>query len=605
MQIERYVRIVLKRWWLIVLVVVISMATYTYYTLNQPLFYRSKVILLLSPASNFSELYYADSPADASAQLAETYIYYLRTETFAESVIETEQLNMSPSALVGAVQVRMIEGTQFFEIVATAGSPEEAQLLATAIANNFIRQNVAQQRADVVARRSTGDVDNVNALLAEKLERERNYYEEQVNALRGEVERLNAQPPSTTRDELLAAKQARLSEYESTLMQIMIGQVELLPPIDESQFTNVTIAEAAKLPTNPVNSTNRNTMLYAFAAALALGIGLTIGLDYLDYTVRSSEEIELLTGQSPLGVLATIDVDSSKNVSGADVGPDVVYLTQPRSPTAEAVRALLTNLRFSGAGQQLRSLVITSAGPSEGKSVIAANLAVAFAQLGRRVILIDADLRRPTVHERFHLSRHPGLSDLMIDADAPSAAVVEKYLQPGPVDSLRILTSGPIPPNPAELLGTSWASALFDVIESQADIIIWDTPPTLTVTDAVIMAARADATIQVVKAGVTRRDMIVKTHDTLERVGANVLAPVLNQVKARDMGHYQYYYAKYGYQEGRSSGQVRARTDDQENGNEVGDETTAGHVNRSENGVKPRSPNRSQDKRRRRNALSP
>ncbi len=276
MQLERYTKIVLKRWWLIVLVVVTSMVAYTYQTMNQPLYYRSKVVLLLSPASNFSEVYYADSPAAASAQLAETYIYYLRTETFAESVIETEQLNMSASGLIGAVQARMIEGTQFFEIVATAGSPEEAQLLATAIANNFIRQNVAQQRADVVARRSTGDVDNVNALLTEKLERERSYYEEQVNGLRSEVERLNAQPPTATRDELLAATQSRLSEYESTLMQIMIGQVELRPPIDESQFTNVTIAEAAKLPMNPVNSTNRNTMLYALAAALVLGLGLQL-----------------------------------------------------------------------------------------------------------------------------------------------------------------------------------------------------------------------------------------------------------------------------------------------------------------------------------------
>ncbi len=237
----------------------------------------------------------------------------------------------------------------------------------------------------------------------------------------------------------------------------------------------------------------------------------------------------------------------------------MVYLTQPRSPTAEAIRALLTNLRFSGAGQQLHSLVVTSAGPSEGKSVVAANLAVAFAQLGQRVILIDADLRRPTVHQRFHIPKQPGLSNLMIDADGTSASVIEQYLQPGPVESLHILTSGPIPPDPAELLGTSWGSTVFDAIEAQADIIIWDTPPALTVTDAVIMAARADATIQVVKAGATRRDMIIKTREALQRVGANVLAPVLNQVKARDMGHYQYYYAKYGYREDRATGKIRAK----------------------------------------------
>jgi protein-tyrosine kinase len=213
---------------------------------------------------------------------------------------------------------------------------------------------------------------------------------------------------------------------------------------------------------------------------------------------------------------------------------------------AEAFRALATNLRFSGAGNQLKSLVITSAGPGEGKSMVAANLAAAFAQSGRRVILVDADMRRPTVHKRNQLPNSVGLSSLIIADNATDSATLERFLQQGPVPSLRILTSGPIPPNPAELLSLPWAPDVFDALESQADLVIWDTPPALTVTDAVILAERVDATLQVVRAGQTRRDLIVKTREALSRVGANVLPPVLNRVKARDVGYYQYYYYRYG-----------------------------------------------------------
>ena len=544
--INRYLRILRKRWWLILLVTLVGAGTASYYTLQQESVYRSRVMLLLSPAGGGNDLLWF-SPSRVAEDLAQTYGRYLQTSTFANLVIEREGLDISAAALQSAVRTQIIADTQFFEIIATANTPEMAFTLTTAIANNFIQEMLAQQQAEVMARRATGDVNNVSALLTEKLERERVYFEEQVVNLRSEIDRLREQPPSTTRDELLADVQSRLSADEEKLMQILSDQVALQPKVDDSQINTATIVEAATMPTAPINGPGISTFAYALAASLMLGVALAIGLEYLDYTVHSPEELEEVTGNVPLGVLATLGSDKrTKPSNDIDISDDLVVVTQPRSPMAEAFRALATDLRFSGAGRQLKSLVVTSAGPGEGKSLVAANLAAAFAQAGRSVILVDADMRRPTVYKRLNLPNSVGLSSLIIAENATDPAVMERFLQQGPAPSLRILTSGPIPPNPAELLSLPWAPDVFEALESQADLVIWDTPPALTVTDAVILAERVDATLQVVRAGHTRRDLIVKTREALTRVGANVLPPVLNRVRARDVGYYQYYYYRYG-----------------------------------------------------------
>jgi capsular exopolysaccharide synthesis family protein len=293
-----------------------------------------------------------------------------------------------------------------------------------------------------------------------------------------------------------------------------------------------------------------------------LGAALAFGLEYLDYTVKSPEELEDLLGQSIMGAVGVIQPmagQGPQKAQGEGPSSDLIVLTDPRSPLAEAYRSLRTNLRFSGLGTKTRGVVVTSAAPGEGKSVTAANLAVVFAQAGRRVILVDADLRRPTVHRRFRLPNSVGLSDLLIDENATSPEVIQSYLQPGPVENLQIMTSGPIPPNPAELLSADWVLGIFDAVEAQADIVIWDTPPALTVTDALILAARSGATLQVVRAGSTRRDLIKRTREVLQRVDAHVLAPILNQVQAADIGYYQYYYYR-GYKYGEPAPGERSRS---------------------------------------------
>lgn len=541
MEFNQYLRILLKRWWLILLLLLVGVSSALYYTSRQAPIYRSTVTLLLSPAASQDSLL-PQYLSDRTSQLAQTYTRYLRTRTFAELVIEREALSISADELVASVEARVVEGTQFFEITASGSTPERAQQLASVIANNFIEENLAQQRDQLAAVQSASESGAMQALLREKLERERQYYEQQVAALREQADLIREQPPSSARDEVLADVQEQLSSYEDRLLTIMSDQISLQPQIPNNTINTVSVIEPATLPTGPVNTRRVQDVLFALLASLTVGVILAFALEYLDYTVKGPEELEMLMGQPPIGILA----DTVNNGQKED---ELVVLARSQSPVSEAFRALRTSIRFSRVGRELSSMVVTSAGPSEGKTTIAANLAIVLAQSGQRVLLVDADMRRPSVHKRFGLINNLGLSSLMLAENPTDPMIIERHLQSGPVDNLWVLTSGPIPPNPAELLSTDLAHTLFDALEQQVDIVVYDSPPALTVTDAVILASRADAVLQVVLAGRTRRDVAVRCRDVLQRVGANVLAPVLNRVKTTDVGyyHYYYYYSKYGY----------------------------------------------------------
>ena len=188
-----------------------------------------------------------------------------------------------------------------------------------------------------------------------------------------------------------------------------------------------------------------------------------------------------------------------------DTDPTLVTLTHPRSPAAEAYRTLRTNVQFAGGEQAVKTMLITSAGPDEGKSAAAANLAITLAQADHSVILVDSDLRRPVQHRLFGLQSQPGLAD-MLAGTGPDAAP----LQPTAVPKLLLLASGPLPPNPAELLGSARMGAVLHTIREQADYIVIDSPPTVLVTDAAVLATQVDGVLLVLSLGKVKREMARK-----------------------------------------------------------------------------------------------
>lgn len=213
---------------------------------------------------------------------------------------------------------------------------------------------------------------------------------------------------------------------------------------------------------------------------------------------------------------------------------DLVTLQDARSPQAEAFRSLRTNLDFSSLDHPLHTLLITSAEPDEGKSTILANLGVIYAQTGKRVVLIDSDLRRPRLHQLFGLSNNAGLSSAILDADAALP------LQNTDIPGLQVITSGPLPSNPADLLASQRMSNLLQQLREEADIILLDAPPVIAVTDAAVLATKVDGVLLAVSAGRTTRDHAQRAKALLDKVNARIVGAVLNNA-ALDTSIYGYY----------------------------------------------------------------
>jgi capsular exopolysaccharide synthesis family protein len=218
----------------------------------------------------------------------------------------------------------------------------------------------------------------------------------------------------------------------------------------------------------------------------------------------------------------------------------LVTKRHPRSPVSEAFRTLRTNLSYTSPDQPLRSLLFTSAGPEEGKSTVAANLAVVLAQAGSRVLVVDADLRKPVMHKAFKLENRRGLTNALVE-DLDFAELVRSTDLPG----LFVLTSGPIPPNPAELLGSARMQRLLPALAAAYDLVLVDTPPVLAVTDAAVLAPLVDGAILVARAGVTRTDLLKEAKEALERTGVRLLGAVLNGLRPDTEGYYYYHYRYY------------------------------------------------------------
>jgi non-specific protein-tyrosine kinase len=206
---------------------------------------------------------------------------------------------------------------------------------------------------------------------------------------------------------------------------------------------------------------------------------------------------------------------------------ELITISEPRSPISEAYRALRTNLDFASLDRALKTLVVTSAGVGEGKSTTLANLAVVSAQAGRKVVLVDADLRRPTLHQIFGLGNETGLTTVMMD----DAALAAPPLQEAGVEDLSVLTSGPLPPNPAELMGSRRMEEVVAALAERADQVFFDTPPVVAVTDAAVLSTKVDGVLLVISAGKTRREYARTAVQRLEQIKARLVGTVLTNVQ--------------------------------------------------------------------------
>lgn len=303
---------------------------------------------------------------------------------------------------------------------------------------------------------------------------------------------------------------------------------------------NVVQIEAAAIPVMPVQPQTFKTSLLAGAVGLMLMAGIAFLIEYLDDTVKTPSDIERHLGLPVIGHIVVMNVSNKS-------GEAMYVATQPRSQVAEAFRALRTNLEFADVNQPLRTLLVTSPGPGEGKTTTATNLAEIIAQGERKVILLDADLRSPRVHRFLSLPNKAGLSDLF--RGKLELHTVKQMIEGN--SNIEVITSGDLPPNPAELLGSNRMEGILDDMRSSTDMIIIDTPPSL-VSDATILSAKVDGVILVIQSGKTNIAHARAALEQLNQVDARVVGVVLNCIPRNRADYYGGYKKYSNYYKGES-----------------------------------------------------
>lgn len=510
MELSDYVRIFLRWWWLVLLGVIVAAASTFFFVRQQPSIYEAKATLMLSQVLEDRQATQAD--LWVAQNLAQTYVELGERRAIKDAVQNSLGLSWLPD-----YSITHVPNSLLLEVTATDSDPQRVAAVANEVANQLVRQGPSNPQQEDEERRQfvqrqlddlEGNIDATRAKLAEAEEALAGAFSaRQISDLQGQI----------------SALQEKLNDYQLSYGQLLAFREQRGP-------NTVSVVDSAIAPTEPVGPNVMRTVLLAAAVGLALAAGTAFLLEYLDDTVKTPEDVQKTTGVKALAGISRIPGDRYRD--------RLIAAKHPRSPISESYRVLRTSLQFSSLGTPLRSLVVTSPSPLEGKSTTAANLAVVMAQEGREVVLVDADLRRPVLHRIFQVGNKVGLSNLLLQ-EIPD---LDGHLQPTIVENLRLLNTGPLPPNPSEILNSERMDTLIDYLKAEADVIIFDSPPSLTVTDALVLAAKTDGVLLVADSGRTRRRSAAEAAERFRGTGSRLLGVVLNRFRSRRSGYYYYHY---------------------------------------------------------------
>lgn len=347
---------------------------------------------------------------------------------------------------------------------------------------------------------------------------------------KGKVEAADVEEKMVQAQQLMNASETNLKFYNAlNKRQVETDLVSLL------KNSNLEIIDVATPPVYPSRPNVSLNVLLALVVGLSGGIALAFGVEYLDKTFKSPEELEEYLGIPLLGLLPVL------NPEGEGVKRDLFVHRNPKSTIAECCRSIRTRILLGNPVKQPRTLLITSASPREGKSTIAVSLGITMAQSDQRTLLVDTDLRRPRLHHVFGQTLDKGLTTIM-----DGSTSIEDAVSPTEVKNLSFLASGPIPANPSELLGSARMEQVMKDLLARYDFIIFDSPPCIAVTDAVVLSTKTDGVIFVIKQGSTTKEAAKEAHRRLGNIGENLLGCIMNNVNIdRDAYGYRYYYYHY------------------------------------------------------------
>jgi capsular exopolysaccharide synthesis family protein len=512
---------IVRRWlWLIVGSVLLAGSAAYYVSTTLPKVYEAKAALIVG---QFLSAANPDSGQIATSQrLSQSYAEVAATRPILEGVVRKLSVPMSPDALLGRVQVVALRDSTLIRITAQDEDPNRAAAIANAMADELIAASPTIQ----------GRQTEIEKLVTQQIEAT----QRQIEDAQVEEARLSALwSPTPEQAQRLDSLGQRLVSLRSTL-------ATLLTSTSTTASNSLSVAESALPPGVPSSPRVLLNTILAALVGLLIAFGVAFLFEHLDDTLKSAVDIEAVAGLPTLG--AVIKMKGGKGRSEMYRLATILY---PRSPAAEAYRTLRTNIEFASVDAPTRTLVVTSPSQGEGKTTTVANLAVAFAQAGKRTLVLDTDLRRPGIHRIFDLPNAHGLTSLLRADDVSVTALVHGTEQ----DGLQVLTSGPLPPNPAELLGSQRFRAVLKRLADEFEVVILDSPPVQAVADAAILASMTDGTLYVVEAGRTRRGHARHGREALAKADARVLGSVLNRVPERTLGEYYYhYYGGYGEHDG-------------------------------------------------------
>jgi polysaccharide biosynthesis transport protein len=539
LELKTYLRIARRRWWIVLLpVLVLPVAAYVREDAETRM-YAAYAEVLLKPNNLDEQISTAGESSTGDLYDPERYfegqITVLESRAVAEQVALVRQRGENPDALRSGVSGAAKGASNVLYVIYADPDPTRAAELA----NQFAREYIENRRLDQITGLRSAE---------EELELAIAQLEQEIGGLSDQL----ADPATTeAQARLLQAQfEAKNDQFQSISDRLREIRIDMSLKRGEAE-----LVEQAVAPWSPYAPTPRRAAQLALLLGLAIGVGLALVLEQFDDRLRRRSEVEQATG---LKVVAELPRD---RVSAANAAT-VATLTEPHNPLSEAVRQLRTSIRFFGLAKPIGKLLITSSDPSEGKSLVSANLAVALAQAGQRTVLVSADIRRPRLDGVFGpMPGAYGLVDVIADvadrmqlhdeqADADLASFIAAKLDDALVAhrdlaKLRFLPAGQQPPNPAEILGSPASTLVFEMLRQRfADIVVIDSPPALAVADALVLSRVADATLIVASAGQTRKHTLLRTIELFEPSTTRVLGVVLNKSSARS--GYGYGYG-YGY----------------------------------------------------------
>jgi polysaccharide biosynthesis transport protein len=518
MDLNRILKVLLKWWWLLLGAMLLAGISSYFAVSQQAPVYQARAVLMLGRA--FENPNPSGNELNLGQQLAPTYASIANMSVVRQETMAALGLNWLPS-----YRAQALPNSQLIEIVVTDTSPQRAQAVANELANQLILQSPTAPRPEEQER---------EAFVDEQLASLQSNIEETQETLA--ARRLELESAFSARDiERLEREIATLEEKYRTLQGNFAA---LLANTRGGAINTISVIEPASLPGRPIGPASAMTVVTAAAIGLVLAAAAALFLDYLDDTVRTEADVAAITD---LPVLPGIP-----DFNEAQEGRRLVMRTDPLSLTAETFRALHTAIRAHGDEQGLQTLLITSPRPNEGKSLISANLALTMVQGGYRVLLIDADLRRPMQHKLFGFSNERGLANMLqpwaLKAEpAEIVARAKDLIRPTGEPGLFLLTSGQQKDAYAGTFSFRTVRAILAALSQQFDHVILDSPPLLALADAVVLSSQVDNVLLIASAGSIRRGDLREAIKRLRETTPHILGIALNRLDPSKNNYYSYY----------------------------------------------------------------